>query len=509
MKPTQHSPDNLFLRGHASLRQKRLTLPSTLVLLALIPLLLMFLMVLWFGQFQLQRDIARQADQAGGELARQIASLVADPLAADDTLSLNIILAQWAQNPLIAHTSLTGGSSRIVAEAGRRPSAENLAPGEGRFVAAVHFQDELIGQLHLSLARGPFAAPVANLVESLLWCLGLLALAAGLIAWRLGVGMRHTLAGLGNWYADSDQPAPGLRRGDEIGDLARRLAERRITDLPALPEPEAEPEPEPELEPAFAADPDLAFAAQPDSTQEDGLDIDLDVDPDEDPHAFPPDLMDVEQSDARDEETAIELSSDLAELAASPVAAPEQPASAVLAIRLDNLQTLSRLPRPRLLALLERYREQLEQASNAYGGQLHTLRDGSSLILFHPEHPDQLGAALCCGELMRVLGHELQLQIADTGIALHIQLALCHTPCQGIELDQLQEESPDCARLLERMQHSRNLLLLDSELATSGLLSDKAVSRRLASQPGSHCVERLLEPYQSRLEQQLKILAGN
>src|SRR5690606_32086803 len=160
-----------------------------------------------------------------------------------------------------------------------------------------------------------------------------------------------------------------------------------------------------------------------------------------------------------------------------------------LAIRLDNLQTLSRLPRPRLLALLERYREQLEQASNAYGGQLHTLRDGSSLILFHPEHPDQLGAALCCGELMRVLGHELQLQIADTGIALHIQLALCHTPCQGIELDQLQEESPDCARLLERMQHSRNLLLLDSELATSGLLSDKAVSRRLASQPGSHCVE--------------------
>lgn len=148
----------------------------------------------------------------------------------------------------------------------------------------------------------------------------------------------------------------------------------------------------------------------------------------------------------------------------------------------------------------------MEQASRAFGGQLHTLMDGTSLVLFHADHRDQLGAALCCGELMRVLGHELQLQIADTGIALHIQLALCHTPCQDIELDNLQEESTECADMLNRMQHSRNLLLLDSELAGSGLLKDKAVSRRLASQPGSHCVERLLEPYQSQLEKTLQSL---
>ena len=469
LNSTQNSPDNLFLRGHASLRKKRLSLPGSLMLLALTPLLLMFLLVLWFGQFQLQRDIAHQADQAGSELARQIASLVADPLAANDTLSLNIILAQWAQNPMIAHGSLTSANNRIVAEAGRRPAADNMAPGQGRFVAAVHFQDELIGQLHLSLAREPFIAPVKNLVESLLWSIVLLALIAGLIAWRFGAGMRHTMAALGNWYADSEQPVPGARRADELGDLARRLAERRITDLPPLPEPE------PPVEPDILIDPESETNGGTTQLEE------------------PPTLVNVQQSDDAemviqmseqadeptpegldDARTATALSSQLDELPGAPE--PALPPNAVLAIRLGDLPSLHRLPRPRLLALLERYREQLEQASHACNGQLHTLMDGSSLIVFHPDNPDYLGDALCCGELMRVLGHELQLQIADTGIALHIQIALCHAACGDIAADQLPEESPDCAQMLERMQHSRNLLLLDSELANSGLLKGKAVT---------------------------------
>lgn len=520
MNSKQPSSDNLFLRGHASLRQKRLTLPSSLMLLALSPLLLMFLLVLWFGQVQLQRDLASQADQVGSELTRQIASLVADPLSANDTLSLNIILAQWAQNPLIAHASLTAANNRVVAEAGRRPSADNLAPGEGRFTSPVHFQDELIGQLQLSLAWAPFAAPVASLVESLLWSIALLILIAGVIAWRMGAGMRHILGALGNWYADSGYPAPGIRRGDELGDLARRLAQRRITDLP--PEPEPDPEPEPVLDIPEAAEAELAsgFHEQGDSHAEDMHPADDEffvptaeraaADTDDfaaGDGAEPGDEIEITAEETGSQNIAAELSDQLDELPAAPI--EPAPASTVLAIRLGNLQSLHRLPRPQLLALLERYREQLEQTGRNCGGQLHTLMDGTSVILFHPDHPDQLGAALCCGELLRVLGHELQLQIADTGVALHIQLALCHTPCQDIEPEQLAEESPECAQMLERLQHSRNLLLLDSELANSGQLKDKAVLHRLASQPGSHCVERLLEPYQSELEKQLKRLGSD
>ena len=508
LNSTQKSPDNLFLRGHASLRKKRLTLPASLTLLALTPLLVLFVLTLWFGQFQLQRDIAHQADQAGSELARQIATLVADPLAADDPLSVNIILAQWAQNPMIAHASLANANNRTVAEAGRRPGAEGLAPGQGRFVAAVHFQDELLGQLHLSLAREPFAAPLANLLQGLLWSIALLAAVTGLIAWRFGQGMRHTLAGLGNWYADSEQPAPGVRRADELGDLARRLTERRITDLPPLPEPEPEIEIEPELE--FEPEPEPEREPADIDATEKQPEEPLDTEPqrvtagtEADQPAQASDSASLEQPD--DAVTASALTRELGELPASAEPTPQP--SAVLAIRLGDIDSLHRLPRPRLLGLLEQYREQLEQASRASGGQLHTLMDGSSLIFFHPDHPDQLGAALCCGELMRVLGHELQLQIADVGIALHIQIALCHTPCEGVTADELPEQSEDCAQMMKRMQHSRNLLLLDSELANSGLLEGKAVLRRLASQPGSHCVERLLEPYQSQLEQQLSNLS--
>lgn len=484
MNPTQNSSDNLFLRGHASLRKKRLTLPSSLIMLAVLPLLLMFVLVLWFGQFQLQRDIARHADQVGGELARQIASVVADPLAANDTLSLNIILAQWAQNPLIAHASLTGPSNRVVAEAGRRPAGDNLAPGQAHFIAAVHVQDELIGQLHMSLARAPFAAPAAQLLESLSWGIALLGVVFGLIGWRYAIGIRRTLIALGNWYGDSGQPAPGTARLDEVGELARRLAERRIVDLPPTPEPEPDVQPEEDI--LLPADPE-ADAAELDDLVTDAEDTSAEG---------------AKAEELEAEDTADTLSEQLDELPEPPVL--PLPASTVVAVRLANMQSLHNLPRPRLLDLLEQYREYLEQASRAWDGELHTLMDGTSLILFHPEHPDQLGAALCCGELLRVLGHELQVQIADTGITLQVQLALCHTPCQDMEPDQLPEHSPDCAKMLDRLQHSRNLLLVDSALADSGLLSDRATLRRLASQPGSHCVERLREPYQRQLEQQLK-----
>ncbi|MGK0418989.1 MAG: hypothetical protein ACJAST_004112, partial [Halopseudomonas sp.] len=55
----------------------------------------------------------------------------------------------------------------------------------------------------------------------------------------------------------------------------------------------------------------------------------------------------------------------------------------------------------------------------------------------------------------------------------------------------------------EQVQYSRNLLLLDSSLATSDMLRQRAVVRRLASQPGIYCIERLQDPYQAMLEQQL------
>ena len=113
---------------------------------------------------------------------------------------------------------------------------------------------------------------------------------------------------------------------------------------------------------------------------------------------------------------------------------------------------------------------------------------------------------LCCGELLRVLGHDLQIEIADTGTALHLQLALGHAAgLVGLDEKALGEH-PACQQVLEQLQHSRNLLLVDAELAASTPLRQCASTRRLASQPGTFCIERLLEPYQSLLERQLSSL---
>ncbi len=66
-------------------------------------------------------------------------------------------------------------------------------------------------------------------------------------------------------------------------------------------------------------------------------------------------------------------------------AAPRPSCSAVLAIQLGGQEQLRRLPRPRLTELLQRYRDCLQQAATLYQAELHTLNDGSSLMLFHSQ----------------------------------------------------------------------------------------------------------------------------
>ncbi|WP_150303075.1 hypothetical protein [Pseudomonas saliphila] len=517
------------------------------MLLVLTPLFGVLLALIWFGQYQLQRDTAAQADAVGAELARQVAASVADPLAAGDHLSLNILLAQWNQNPLIAHTSLNTPDNRIVAEAGSKVSDEQLAPGQGRFVTAVHVQDVLAGQLRLSLAAEPFSAPGQALLRHLLWSLLGLALLATLLAWRMAGGMRKVLDDLADWRGDIDPPPAGVDRADELGALARRLTERRIIDMPAPVEPEEQEEPgeleeledeygfglrEPTItasdeideldSPLDAAsldpvpDPDTVFGTSPYASLDEDFAAEATTAQHEEPIADDDKplaegsdelLADTDSAEATPAESV-----DEPETPIEPVVTPPAPAvpSAVLAVRLGNQDALRRLARPRLLSLLRRYQEYVSQAAEIYQGTLHTLHDGTSVIAFVNKDgnndAEELSTVLSCGELLRVLGHDLQIEIADTGIALHLQLAACRTE----NIDQLDEsqyaEQPDCKQMLERLQFSRNLLLLDAPLATSEPLTQRAVVRRLASQSGVYCVERLKDPHQTLLERQLNAL---
>lgn len=195
----------------------------------------------------------------------------------------------------------------------------------------------------------------------------------------------------------------------------------------------------------------------------------------------------------------------------APVAPQQALPSAVLAIQLGAQEQLRRLPRTRLMELLQRYRDCLDQAASLYQGELHTLSDGSSLMLFHQLDcgEDYLTHAICCGELMRALGHALQIEVADSGITLQLQLGLTlGENLSGLtQGDLLLSETAQSALALS--QHSRNLLLVERSIADDALVSQRARIRAIASPQGACCVERLLEPYPSLLERQLARMHEN
>lgn len=166
---------------------------------------------------------------------------------------------------------------------------------------------------------------------------------------------------------------------------------------------------------------------------------------------------------------------------------------------------MRRLPRARLTELLQRYRDCLDQAASLYESELHTLNDGSTLMLFHSQESgdDYLTNAICCGELLRALSHALQIEVADSGITLQLQLGL--TLGEGLgglsQIDLLLTETAQDALALS--QHSRNLLLVERKINDDPLIRQRARIRPIASPEGACCVERLMEPYPSMLERQL------
>lgn len=211
------------------------------------------------------------------------------------------------------------------------------------------------------------------------------------------------------------------------------------------------------------------------------------------------------QADEDDDEAFAGLLDDESAPKAAVVESDEPQYSAVLAVQLGSQEQLRRLPRTRLTELTERYRDCLEHAASLYDGETHTLNDGSTLVLFHSRDcgEDYLTNAICCGELLRALGHALQIEVADSGITLQLQLGLAlGNDLQGLELvDLLMAEKAQDALALS--QHSRNLLLVERQISDDTLIRQRARIRPIASPEGACCVERLMEPYPSMLERQL------
>ncbi|MBV4540680.1 AhpA/YtjB family protein [Pseudomonas vlassakiae] len=475
-RPTPVKTDNFFIMIFRALRQRRVPLALRIATTNIFLVALALVIYACVMGLQFKQAMHEQADALGQSLTTQTATSATELLVSNDILSLNVLLGNLVKNPLVAHAAIYSVDNRILAEAGQRPRNSLLGEAEGLYQTKITFQDVTAGQLRISLDMSQFQQPMLISLQSM----GILA--AILLALALSLSLRQgrhitlPLLQLRVWLRDPHPYTPAIDRQDEIGDIARQLHARLAPPPPPEPEPEEEEDEfddlhhEPPVKPAQRA-------------------------------------KAVVQADEDDDAAFAGLLDDEEQAAAKPVMveSDEPQNTAVLAVQLGSQEQLRRLPRTRLTELLERYRGCLEQAASLYEGDIHTLNDGSTLVLFHSRDcgEDYLTNAICCGELLRALGHALQIEVADSGITLQLQLGLAlGDDLQGLEqVDLLMAEKAQDALALS--QHSRNLLLVERQISDDELIRKRARIRPIASPEGACCVERLMEPYPSMLERQL------
>lgn len=489
-RPATVKPDNFFLLIYRALRQRRVPVALRIVSHSL--LLVAAALVIYAGimSMQFRHAMQQQADAVGQSLVTQTANSAAELLVANDNLSLNVLLSNLARNPLVAHAAVYSPDNRVLAESGTRPSQGLLTATDGIYSTPIRFQDVTAGQVRLALDMDQFQQPMMISLQNM-GLLGLILLALTLIlSLRLGRQLSTPLLELRVWLRDPDDPAPGAGRLDELGDLARQLQSRLVPPKPPKAEvADEDDDPFADEQGGLSVKPPARKAAAKPATRKAPVaDADSELDADAFAELVPDSFTEPPPTPA-------------------PVV-PTEPdivTSAVLAIQLGAQDQLSRLPRSRLEQLLERYRDCLQQATELYDGELHTLKDGGSLILFHErsDDDDYLTRALCCGEIMRALGHALQVEVVGSGATLQLQLGLTQGErLAGLELAQLLENTTvRNAQALSR--HSRNLLLVEQSIAEDELLRKRARIRTIASPAGASCVERLLEPYSATLERHL------
>lgn len=488
--------DNPFLASSQVVRAKRVSLVISLVVKCVLCLAIAFGVYAWLINEQLKLSMRQQADAVGQSLLMQTAERAAELLAVDDKLGLNILLGSLAKNPLVLDVGVYNTQGVSLYRAGLKQFTH--LNKDDLYVERLNVpgQDKL--ELHLRLNHQQFQLPWTSSVERAIIIAGVLLFVVLVIIFLFGRKIIIPLIQLKEWVRYPVMPVPSTNRGDEIGDLAIELQASLISaeDIEAYYAQFIPVEVEPESE--LKSDEEEKIS----SSKQEGESLDIEFDPsffDDIAKYAPPNLAEVNGFPA---ESIEETEGNILLSTIRPSVK-----TAVLCIRLGGQDKLKLLPKERLINLLQRYRDCLDQTVRLYRGEIHTLSDGSSLILFHGRGVDAdnyLAHSICCGELMRGLSHELQIELADTNITLLLQIALAQgTQLLGLTQKELLEN--ETVRVVQELAvYSRNLLLIDQSIASDIGVVGIAKTRGLANPPDTFCIERVIDPYSELLERQLR-----
>lgn len=489
--------DNIFLASKQLAREKRLSLVVSFVLPCIVCLLAAFAVYAWLINEQFKLSMRQQADAVGQSLLLQTTERASELLAVDDKLGINILLGSLAKNPLVADVGIYDSKDTALFQAGLKQFTH--ISNADLYKEDLKLANGDSGQLRIRLNRQQFQLPWIVSVERAIIIGGVLLLVALVILISFSASLARALSSLRDWVREPMMPVPGIQRRDEVGDLAKELQNQLIPSeqieayyaqfLPVEPEPKTN-------------------EAVLDKSTTSGLDELADYNFDE---SFLKDVASFNKKDATDLDEIVFTDEDLAALSldetTETTATPPATSTAVLCVRLGGQEKLKLLPKDRLINLLQRYRDCLDQTVRLYKGELHTLSDGSSLVLFHgrgSESETYLMHAICCGELMRGLSHELQVELADTNTTLLLQIAVA----QGVDLLGLTPQELFDNETVKKAQalawHSRNLLLIDQSVASDDKAAGLAKIRGLAHPEDTFCIERVIEPFSQILEKQLR-----
>lgn len=483
------TPDNMSSINTSHPPKKRVSIVFSLIIQCLVFLVMAFGVYTWLINVQFRLAMQQQSDAVGQSLLTQTADRASELLAIDDKLGLNILLGSLAKNPLVADVAIYDNNGVELFKAGLKQFTRTSH--DDVYKLPLIIQNQSKGELRLRLNRQQIQLPWVISTERAVIIGGVLLLIALIFTFRLGRKITSPILQLREWLRDPVMPVPATELQDEIGDLARDLQTKLLTNeqIENYYAQQAK-------SPSNFDDSNSSSANAVINSIDELTDNNFD-------QSFFAEICNFNPSEATVTKE-LELNANVTDI--TPVEQPTIP-TAILFIRLGGQEKLKQLSKERLISLLQRYRDCLDQTVRLYKGEIHTLTDGSSLVLFHGRGSDAdtyLTHAICCGELMRGLSHELQVELAETNITLLLQIAITQgTGLLGLTPKELINN--DTVQKIESLaDHSRNLLLMDQSIASDSQVANLAKVRALANPAGTYCIERVMEPYAEILEKQLR-----